>query len=97
MSVFYAPVEFVRYRVVAASSPGIAAQYPPYSEDEAFDGAVLAEGLEAVLGTCRGEPAACRLQGGDAHLIESDEQDERIAQGLLKHFHLFQLFFLQFC
>ena len=38
-------MEFIRYRVVAASSPGIAAQYPPYSEDEAFDGAVLAEGL----------------------------------------------------
>ena len=69
-------MEFLRYRIITASAPWVAAEDAPCGEDEALDGAVLAEGLEAVLGACGGESAAWGLEGGYAHLIESDEHHE---------------------
>lgn len=72
--------EVLRDRVVTASSPWIASEYSPYSEDESFERAVLAEGLQPVLGTCRSESAACRLEWRNAHLIESDENYKGKAQ-----------------
>ena len=37
---------------------------------------MFAEGLKAVLGACRSETAASRLERGYAHLVEPDEHDE---------------------
>lgn len=69
-------MEFLRYRIITASAPGVAAEDAPCREDEAFDGTMLAECLQTVLGACRGETAAGGLEGGYAHLIEPDEHYE---------------------
>lgn len=61
-------------------------------EVEAFDGAVLAEGLEGVLGAGRREAAAGLLEGGDADLIESyqkyEGQDQDLPDHALNFLHL---------
>lgn len=44
---------------------------------------MLAEGLKTILGTCRGEAAACGFERGYAHLIEPDEHDEKPAGDFL--------------
>lgn len=54
-------------------------------EIEAFDGAVLAEGLESVLGTGGCETAAGLLEGGDADLVESYQKYEGRDQDLPDH------------
>ena len=55
----------------------MATQNPFQAEPEALEGAVLAEGLEGVLGASGGEAAGRRLERRDAELIEFDQQDER--------------------
>ena len=54
----------------------MAAEDASDGEIEAFDGTMLAEGLEGVLGAGRCEAAAGLLERRDADLIESDEYDE---------------------
>lgn len=54
-------------------------------EVEAFDGAVLAEGLEGVLGTGGRETAAGLLEGGDTDLVESYQKYEGRDQDLPDH------------
>ena len=44
---------------------------------KSFEWSVSSERLKCVLGTGRGESAGRWFQGGDAHLIETDEQHER--------------------
>mgnify|MGYP003424274466 CR=1 FL=1 len=43
---------------------------------------MFAEGLEGVLGAGGGETAAGLLEGGDADLIESDQEYERCDRDL---------------
>ena len=45
------------YRVVAVAAPGVAAKETAYREPQAFEGAVLSECLEGILGASRGEAA----------------------------------------
>ena len=64
----------------------MAAEDASDGEIEAFDGAVLAEGLEGVLGAGGRETAAGLLEGGDADLIESYQKHERSDSDFLKSF-----------
>ena len=52
----------LRYGIISASTPGMAAEDASDGEVEAFDGAMLAEGLKSVLGAGRGEAAAGLLE-----------------------------------
>ena len=54
-------------------------------EVEAFDWAMLAKGLESVLGAGRREAAAGLLEGGDADLVESYQKYEGRDQDLPDH------------
>ena len=63
----------------------MAAEDASDGEIEAFDGAVLAEGLEGVLGAGGRETAAGLLEGGDADLIESYQKYEWRDQALPDH------------
>ena len=47
----------LRYRVVAVAAPRVATKQTAYREPQAFKGSVLAECLEGILGTGRGEAA----------------------------------------
>ena len=67
----------------------MAAEDAPDGEIEAFDGAVLAEGLEGVLGAGGRETAAGLLEGGDADLIESYQKYEGRDQDLPDHALIF--------
>ncbi len=69
--------------VVAAAAPGVAAEQAPDCEPEAFEGAVFAECFEGVLGAGGGEAATRRFEGGDADLVEADQEDEGGGGGLL--------------
>lgn len=54
-------------------------------EVEAFDWAMLAEGLKSVLGAGGCETAAGLLEGGDADLVESYQKYEGRDQDLPDH------------
>lgn len=54
----------------------MAAEDASDGEVQAFEGAVLAEGLKGILRAGGGETAAGLLEGGDADLIESDQEDK---------------------
>ena len=54
-------------------------------EVEAFDRAMLAEGLKSVLGAGGCETAAGLLEGGDADLVESYQKYEGRDQDLPDH------------
>ena len=45
------------HRVVAVAAPRVAAEKTTYRKPEAFEGAVLAECLQGILGTSRSEAA----------------------------------------
>ena len=60
----------------------MAAEDAADGEIEAFDGAVLAEGLEGVLGAGGRETAAGLLEGGGADLVESYQKYEGRDQDL---------------
>lgn len=64
----------------------MAAEDAADGEIEAFDGAVLAEGLKGVLGASRCEAAAGLLERGKADLVEADKEDEREDEYLLQNF-----------
>jgi hypothetical protein len=55
-------VNFLRHGIISASAPWMAAEDASDGEIEAFDGAVLAEGLEGVLGAGGRETAAGLLE-----------------------------------
>ena len=63
----------------------MAAEDAADGEVEAFDGAMLAEGLKSVLGAGRREAAAGLLQRRDADLIESYQKYEGRDQDLPDH------------
>ena len=63
----------------------MAAEDASDGEIEAFDGTVLAEGLEGVLGAGGRETAAGLLEGGDADLVESYQKYEGRDQDLPDH------------
>ena len=67
----------LRYGVVAAAAPGIAAEYPLEGKPETLEWAVFAEGLQGILAAGGRETAAMRLERGDADLIEFYQNDER--------------------
>ena len=68
---FFAGTAFLRNRIVSASSPGMAAQYPFQRQPESLEGTIFPEGLQRVLGAGRSETAAGRLERGYADLIEA--------------------------
>ena len=63
----------------------MAAEDASDGEIEAFDGAVLAEGLEGVLGAGGRETAAGLLEGRDADLIKSYKKYEGRDQDFPDH------------
>ena len=63
----------------------MAAEDATDGEVEAFDGAVLAEGLEGVLGAGGRETATGLLEWGDADLIKSYQKYEGRDQDLPDH------------
>ena len=63
----------------------MAAEDAADGEVEAFDWAMLAKGLESVLGAGRREAAAGLLEGGDADLVESYQKYEGRDQDLPDH------------
>ena len=67
----------------------MAAEDAPEGEPEAFEGAILAEGLKGVLRAGGGEATGRRFQRGDAQLIEFYQQDERRRQYFLQPLHGF--------
>ena len=75
----------LRYGIISATTPGMAAEDASDGEIQAFEGAVLAEGLKGILRAGGGETAAGLLEGGDADLIESDQEYERCDRYLAYH------------
>ena len=73
---------FLWYGIVAGSAQGVAAQQPAERQPAAFEGTVFAQRLQGILRAGRGEPAGRGLQGGDADLVESNEQDQRVRRYL---------------
>ena len=69
----------------------MAAEYATDGEVETFDGAVLAEGLEGILGASGRESAAGLLERGYADLIESDKNNKWENGDLLQGRHKFIL------
>ena len=76
---------FLRHRIISASAPRVAAEDAADGEVEAFDWAMLAEGLKSVLGAGGCETAAGLLEGGDADLVESYQKYEGRDQDLPDH------------
>ena len=66
----------------------MAAEDAADGEVEAFDWAMLAEGLKSVLGAGGCETAAGLLEGGDADLVESDQKDEWKDRDFFKQFQI---------
>lgn len=54
----------------------MAAKYSLYCKKQAFERAVLAQGLNGIFRAGRCETAGRRFQRGDAELIEADQQDK---------------------
>ena len=80
-----AETEFFWHRIIAAAAPWMTSEQPVDGQIESFDGSMLAEGFQCVMGTGGREPASRRLVGRDADLIESDQQDEWCDQDLLQN------------
>ena len=59
------------------ASPWVTFQDPAGSEVETLEYSVFSECLQGILRAGRGEAARCRSKRGDAHLVETDQQDER--------------------
>ena len=59
------------------SAPRVTAENPADGQVETLEGTMLAECFQSVLGASRGESACRRLERGNAHLIESDQENER--------------------
>lgn len=72
--------------IISASAPRVAAKQSSYREIESLEETVLAESLERILRTCRGEAAAGRGQRGYAPLVEEDQKHERGYCDLLDDF-----------
>lgn len=75
----------LRYGIISATTPGMATEDASDGEVQAFEGAVLAEGLKGILRAGGGETAAGLLEGGDADLIESYQKYEGRDQDLPDH------------
>ena len=79
-------IAFLWHGVISASAPRVAAEYAADGEVEAFDWAMLAEGLEGILGASGRESAAGLLEGGgDADLVESYQKYEGRDQDFPDH------------
>ena len=59
------------------SSPWMTFQKSAHCKIKSFERSVFSECFQCILGTCWGEAACWRLEWRDAHLIESDQDDER--------------------
>lgn len=75
-------VNRLRYGVVSAASPRVAAQQPPNAEVGAFQQAVPAERLGEVLRAGGREAAAGRRERRDAMAVNLDQQHRRCDQYL---------------
>ena len=75
-------MEGFRDRIIAITSPGVAAEDAADGEIETLEDAVLQNGFNGILGAGGGEAAGGRCQRGDESLIETDGEDEETAQGL---------------
>ena len=75
-------VNRLRYGVVSAASPRVAAQQPPNAEVGAFQQAVPAERLGEVLRAGGREAAAGRRERRDAMAVNPDQQHRRCDQYL---------------
>ena len=68
------------HRVVAAASPGIAAQDAPDGQEQAFDRAVFENRLARILRTGRREAARWWRVGRDELLVEHDRLHQQPGQ-----------------
>ena len=64
------------YRIIAASTPRVAAQKSPYRKVRPLDGAVSAESLDGILRAGGCEPAGWRFERTDADLVEPYQENE---------------------
>ena len=62
------------------AAPRVASQNSPDSEVEALEYSVFPECFERILRACRSESASRRLKRGNAHLVETYQEDERSNQ-----------------
>ena len=71
---------FWRHWVVSAASPGVASQYAPDSQEQAFDGAVNDEGLSGIFRAGGCEATGRRRVGRYEALVEHDRQQQAACQ-----------------
>lgn len=63
---------FCLHGIVAAASPGMAAQDATNGAPCPFEGAVFADGFDGILRACRREATCWRRQGRDVELVETN-------------------------
>ena len=68
------------HRIIAMSTPGMATQYPAYSQIHALERPMFAQSLYGILAARRGKSAGRRRMRRYAHLIETDGQYQQLAQ-----------------
>lgn len=66
----------LRYRIIAASAPRVAAQQSSYCKVQSFDRPMFAKGLNGILRTGWSKSACWRFEWGDANLIEPDKEQQ---------------------
>ena len=78
--------EGLGHGIIAVAAPGMASKNTTDGKIQAFEGAMLAEYLKGILGTCGGETARwAAFQRRQAHLIEPDKKDKRCYGDFLQH------------
>ena len=70
------------HRIIAAPTPGMAAQQASDSKPQAFQRPILSQRLNCILATRRGESARRGRQRRDASLVETYGQDKQLRQYL---------------
>lgn len=68
---------FFRYRVIAVSSPGMAAADPFQTHPTPFDHTPFFDAVNHVLRAGRGVSAGIRQVGGNTVLIEPNQPDQQ--------------------
>ena len=73
----------LRHRIISASAPWVAADYSFEADPESFEGTILPECLQCVLGAGRCETTGWGSERGDAELVEFYQQYKRSSDDAL--------------
>jgi hypothetical protein len=79
-------MEFIGYRVVTASSPGMATQDATTCQIETLQRSMLLDGFHCIAGASGSEPTSRWQQGRNASPIEVNGKKEEIGEEGGKHF-----------